>query len=141
MVITMDMNKIFFPKKEQCKPEWRVIDAQGQILGRVATQVAVALRGKDKAIYTRHTDTGDYVVVINAEKIVLTGGKEEKKEYKRHSGWIGGLKTTLAKDMKPTKRLEQAVKGMMPKTKLGRQMFKKLRVYEGSEHPHQAQCK
>jgi large subunit ribosomal protein L13 len=140
--LIMDMNKSFRLHKENSAPSWRVIDAEGQVLGRLATYVADALRGKDKAFYTPHTDSGDYIVIINAEKIVLTGNKLEGKIYDRYSGWMGGYKVTSAKDMlakKPEFLLEHAVKGMLPKNKLSDQIIKKLKVYAGSEHPHKAQ--
>lgn len=138
----MSMNKSFRLRKEDAVPAWRVIDAQGKVLGRLATHIADALRGKDKAFYTPHTDSGDYIVVINAEKIVLTGNKLEGKIYDRYSGWMGGYKVTSAKDMlakKPEFLIEHAVKGMLPKNKLSDQIIKKLKVYAGSEHPHKAQ--
>jgi large subunit ribosomal protein L13 len=138
----MDMNKAFFLKKEDRKPRWLLIDAAGQIVGRLATQIADKLRGKDKAIYTPHDDAGDYVVVINAEKIVFTGNKMEGKVYEKYTGWVGNKKFFTPKqlmDKDATRILEMAVKGMLPKTKLARQIFKKLRVYKGAEHPHQAQ--
>jgi large subunit ribosomal protein L13 len=137
----MDMNKAFFLRKEDRAPQWWIIDAEGQVLGRLATQIADVLRGKNKAIYTPHTDTGDYVVVINAEKIVLTGNKWEAKEYARYTGYIGGLKITTAEEMlakHPTDIIEFAVKGMLPKNTLSRQIIKKLKVYVGTEHPHMA---
>ena len=139
----MNMNRAFFLKKEQQAPKWRIFNAEGQILGRLATQLAVALRGKDKPEFTPNADAGDYVIVVNAEKIQLTGEKETKKEYKRHSGWIGGLKSKIARDVRaddPAQLIESAVKGMIPKNSLGRTMLKKLKVYEGSVHPHTAQC-
>ena len=139
-----DMNKSFSLKKEDRRPNWRLIDAQGQILGRMATKIADVLRGKDKPYYTPHTDCGDYVVVINADKIVLTGNKMENKEYVRYTGWMGGRKVTTAKELMekhPTKIVELAVKRMLPKNKLNRQIFKKLKVYTGSEHPHEAQLR
>lgn len=138
----MDFNKSFRLKKEDHKPEWRIVDAQGKILGRLATQIADALRGKDKPYYTPHTDGGDYVVVINADKIKLTGDKLQSKIYARYTGYIGGYKTTTAKEMlkkHPTRLVEHAVKGMLPKNKLNRQIYKKLKVYAGPEHPHDAQ--
>jgi len=137
-----DMNRAFYLKKEDRAPKWRLIDAEGQILGRLATKIADALRGKDKATYTPQTDVGDYVVVINAEKIALTGNKMEDKIYDWHTGWMGGYKTATVKEMlakHPTKIVELAVKRMLPKNKLNRQIFKKLKVYVGSEHPHKAQ--
>ena len=138
----MNMNKSFVLKKEERCPEWRVFDAEGKVLGRLATQVADALRGKDKPYYTPHTDSGDYVVIINADKIVLTGNKWEDKEYVRYSGWSSGKKVATAKELKekhPTHIVELAVKGMLPKNKLNREILKKLKVYVGAEHPHKAQ--
>lgn len=138
----MDMNKAFFLKKEDRKPQWHVIDAQGQVLGRLATRIADMLRGKDKAHYTPHTDGGDYVVIINAEKIVLTGKKWTDKTYETYSGWIGGLKVLTAAQMhakNPEKIIELAVKRMLPKNILNRQVIKKLKVYAGADHPHIAQ--
>ena len=142
MADNRDMNRAFYLKKEDRAPKWRLIDAEGQILGRLATKIADALRGKDKATYTPQTDGGDYVVVINAEKIALTGNKMEDKIYDWHTGWMGGYKTATVKEMlakHPTKIVELAVKRMLPKNKLNRQIFKKLKVYVGSEHPHKAQ--
>lgn len=138
----MDMNKAFYLHKEDRNPQWRLIDANGVILGRLATQVANALRGKDKPFYTPHDDAGDYVVVINADKVKLSGDKWEGKEYARYTGWIGGYKVTKAKDLllkHPTQLIELAVRGMLPKNKLNREVIKKLKVYAGPEHPHQAQ--
>ena len=138
----MDMNKAFFLRKEDRAPKWHVIDAKGKILGRLATQIADTLRGKDKACYTPHTDCGDYVVVVNADKVVLTGRKLNQKEYISYSGYLSGKKVTLAKDMlqkHPTKVLQLAVKRMLPKNRLSRQMIKKLKMYTGTEHPHKAQ--
>lgn len=140
----MDMNRIFFLRKEDRKPRWHQIDAEGKVLGRLATEIADLLRGKNNPLYTPHTDTGDYVVVINADKIVLTGNKWEDKEYIHHTMWLSGLKKTSAKDLlkkHPTRLVEYAVKGMLPKNKLNRQVIKKLKVYVGAEHPHQAQLK
>jgi len=137
-----DMNRSFVLKKEDHKPNWRLIDAEGQILGRLATKIADILRGKDRPTYTPHTDSGDYVVVINAEKIALTGNKMEDKIYDWYTGWMGGYKTATAKEMlvkHPTRIVELAVKRMLPKNKLNRKVFKKLKVYAGSEHPHKAQ--
>lgn len=136
------MNKSFVLKKEARSPQWRVVNAEGKVLGRLATQVADMLRGKDKPYYTPHTDCGDYVVVINADKIVLTGNKWEDKEYVRYSGWSSGKKVATAKEMKekhPTQIIELAVRGMLPKNKLNREVIKKLKVYLGAEHPHAAQ--
>ncbi len=138
----MNFNRSFVLKKEERNPQWRVVDAEGKLLGRLATQIADMLRGKDKPYYTPHTDSGDYVVVINADKVKLTGKKLEDKEYVRYSGWMGGKKVTTAKELlakKPTKIIELAVKGMMPKNKLSKQSIKKLKIYAGSEHPHKAQ--
>lgn len=140
----MNMNKSFVLKKEDRNPQWRLIDAEGKVLGRLATHIADALRGKDKPTYTPHTDSGDYVVVINADKVVLTGKKWEDKEYVRYSGWISGKKVATAQEMKekhPTAIIEMAVKGMLPKNKLSREVIKKLKVYTGTEHPHKAQIK
>lgn len=138
----MDFNKTFFLRKEDRDPQWRLIDAEDKILGRLATTIADALRGKDKALYTPHTDGGDYVVVVNAHKVRLTGKKLTDKIYDRYTGWMGGYKTTTAKDMlakHPTHLLMHAVKGMLPKNKLGREMLKKLKLYAGAKHPHKAQ--
>lgn len=122
--------------------KWYIIDAEGKPLGRVASEIAKILRGKNKPEFTPHVDAGDHVIVINAEKVVLTGKKLEQKIYRHHSGWPGGLKETKARHMmeaKPEKVMELAVKGMLPKNSLGRQMYRKLNVYKGSEHQHQAQ--
>ncbi len=138
----MDMNKAFFLKNEARKPRWKLIDAKGKTVGRLATLIADTLRGKDKAEYTPHTDTGDYVVVINVEHVVFTGDKWNDKIYDRYTGWMGGYKVVSAKDMRknhPERILEQAVKGMLPKNKLNRQIIKKLKLYAGAEHPHKAQ--
>lgn len=138
----MDMNKAFFLKKEEQQPQWWLIDAEGQVLGRLATRIADVLRGRHKAAYTPHSDAGDYIVVINAEKIVLTGNKLEDKIYDRYTGWMGGYKVTTAKEMLqkfPERIIEHAVKGMLPKNKLSDQMLKKLKVYAGTNHPHVAQ--
>ena len=122
--------------------KWWVVNAEGAILGRLASQVAAALRGKNNPLYTPHADLGDSVVVINAEKIVLTGRKMDQKNYYRHSGYIGGLKTITAKKLiekRPEDVIRFAVKGMLPKNSLGRRLFKKLKVYAGDQHPHEAQ--
>lgn len=122
--------------------KWWVVNAEGAILGRLASQVAAALRGKNNPLYTPHADLGDSVVVINAEKIVLTGRKMDQKNYYRHSGYIGGLKTITAKKLiekKPEDVIRFAVKGMLPKNSLGRRLYKKLKVYAGDQHPHEAQ--
>jgi large subunit ribosomal protein L13 len=126
----------------QIERKWHLIDAEGQTLGRLATEIARVLRGKTKPQYTPHIDTGDFVVVVNADKVVVTGRKAEQKVYYRHTGYPGGLKETsyeVMMERKPTEVLRKAVKGMMPKTRLGRQQFKKLKIYAGPEHPHEAQ--
>ena len=122
--------------------KWYLVDANGAVLGRLATQIAQRLRGKHNPHFTPHVDTGDWVVVINADKINLSGRKMEQKVYYRHSGYIGGLKEVAAKDLlekNPEALVRYAVKGMLPKNKLGRQLFKKLKVYAGATHPHEAQ--
>jgi large subunit ribosomal protein L13 len=119
------------------------VDADGMVLGRLASQVATVLRGKNKPIFTPHVDTGDHVIIINCDKIVLTGNKLDQKVYKRHSGYVGGMKETKYRrlmEKKPEFVVYEAVRGMMPKNSLGRNMMKKLRVYKGAEHNHQAQC-
>ncbi len=126
-----DMNKAFFLRKEDRDPKWHLFDADGKILGRLATEIADTLRGKNKPTYSPQTDGGDYVVVINAEKIKLTGNKWEGKEYVRYSGWMGGKKVTKAKDMlikHPEQIIQKAVKGMLPKNNLNREIIKKLKV-------------
>ncbi len=136
------MNKTPLPVADKIEKKWYVVDAAGQRLGRLATEIATVLRGKNKAIYTPHMDTGDFVIVINADKVVVTGNKPQQKLYRRHSGRPGGMKTeTFAQLQKriPERIIEKAVKGMLPKNTLGRQLFTKLKVYKGSEHPHQAQ--
>jgi large subunit ribosomal protein L13 len=134
--------KTYSPKAKDIEREWWVIDAADKTLGRVAAQVANLLMGKHKPIYAPHIDTGDYVVVINAAKVKLTGKKAEQKIYYRHSGYPGGLKSPSFKEVfgrKPALVVELAVKGMLPHNRLGRAMFEKLKVYPGNEHPHQAQ--
>lgn len=134
--------KTFMAKPAEIKRDWYVIDATGISLGRVATKAANVLRGKHKAIYTPNVDCGDYVIVINADKVKLTGNKLEQKMYYNHSGYTGGLRERTAKEMRenyPVEMVERAVKGMLPKGRLGRQMYKKLFVYEGADHKHQAQ--
>ena len=129
-------------KKEDLQKDWYVVDLEDKVLGRTATEIARVLRGKHKAIYTPSVDTGDFVIVLNADKVRLTGNKMKNKEYYRHSGYIGGLTTITADkmlDKAPEELIRRAVKGMLPKNKLGRQMFKKLKVYCGADHPHQAQ--
>lgn len=138
----MDMNKAFRLKTEARDPKWRVMDAKDQVLGRLATQLADILRGKDKPYYSPDVDTGDYVIVINAKKIKLTGNKWAGKVYDRYSGYIGGYKTKTAQEMRdkqPEEIIRLAVKRMLPKNKLNRQVFKKLKVYAGTQHPHKAQ--
>lgn len=137
----MDMNKAFFLRKEDREPKWHLIDAEGKVLGRLATEIADLLRGKGKATYTPHTASGDYVVVINAEKVKLTGNKIEDKIYQRVSGYIGGKKEFTAKHVlatHPTRILEHAVNGMLPKNKLGEQVKRNLKLYVGTEHPYGA---
>lgn len=134
--------KTFTVKMSDIKRKWYVIDASDLILGRLVSQVASILRGKNKPIFTPHLDTGDHVIIINADKIALTGEKWQDKKYYRHSGYIGGLRVTNAKKMQqknPRFIIEHAVKGMLPKNPLGRMMFRKLKVYAGDNHPHQAQ--
>lgn len=134
--------KSYMQKKETVNRKWYVIDADGQVLGRVAAKAAHILRGKHKATYTPHIDCGDYIIIINAEKVVLTGNKLEDKMYYNHSMYPGGLRVRSAKVMReqyPVEMVERAVKGMLPHNRLGRQMYKKLFVYAGSEHPHMAQ--
>jgi large subunit ribosomal protein L13 len=128
------------PKEVERK--WFVVDAQGRVLGRLASFVASRLRGKHKPIYTPHLDTGDHIVVINAAKVALTGKKMDEKIYHRHSGYMGGLKSRSAKELlqkRPADLVVHAVRGMLPKNRLGRKMLKKLKVYGGSDHPHEAQ--
>lgn len=134
--------KTFLPDPKERKLEWRLVDADGQVLGRLATHVATMLRGKHKPIYTPHLDLGDGVIVINAEKVRVTGRKADLKVVYRHSGFPGGLKSSRLGDLlrtKPEQVITDAVRGMLPQTPLGRQMIKKLRVYRGTEHPHKAQ--
>lgn len=134
--------KSYIAKPAEVERKWYVIDAEGQTLGRLATKVATVLRGKHKPTYTPHVDTGDHVIIINADKIVLTGKKLDQKKFRWHTGYLGGLKERSYRDMmqkQPEKVVMHAVKGMLPKNSLGRQMLKKLRVYAGSEHGHQAQ--
>lgn len=134
--------RTYSAKSSEVQRAWYVVDAEGKTLGRLATTIANTLRGKHKPMYTPHVDTGDFVVVINAEKIQVTGNKETQKVYYRHSNYPGGLKETTLKDMRrrfPVRIIENAVKGMMPTSNLGRQQYKKLRVYAGPSHPHEAQ--
>lgn len=134
--------KTFMAKAEEVSRKWYVVDADGKPLGRLASEVANVLRGKNKPTYTPHVDTGDHVIVINAEKVVLTGKKLDQKLYRHHSGFPGGLKEIKYRqimDKTPEKAIELAVKGMLPHNSLGRDMFRKLKVYKGAEHEHQAQ--
>ena len=134
--------KTYSPRAKDIKREWWLVDAADETLGRVSSQIAKLLMGKHKPIYAPHIDAGDYVVVINAAKVKVTGKKAEQKIYYRHSGYPGGLKSPTFKEIfgtHPTRVIEHAVRGMLPKNRLGRAMFKKLKVYPGSEHPHQAQ--
>ncbi len=134
--------KSFIAKKETVQHDWYVIDAAGKTLGRLAVQIASRLRGKHKPIYTPHVDTGDFIVVVNADKVRLTGNKLEDKKYYRYTGFPGGLREQNAADLlkkKPTSLLQFAVKGMLPKNSLGRAMYKKLKIYTGASHPHEAQ--
>lgn len=136
------MRTTYMAKPGEVERKWYIIDAEGKTLGRLATEAASIIRGKHKPQFTPHVDTGDFVVVINAEKIVLTGNKLQDKKYYRHSGYTGGLKVTTAQEMlntKPERVLEFAIHGMLPKNRLGNAMKTKLNVYAGSEHPHQAQ--
>jgi large subunit ribosomal protein L13 len=136
------MMKTYFPKLAEIDRRWHVVDASGLRLGRLATVVANTLRGKDKPTFTPYADTGDFVIVVNADKVVLTGRKEDQKIYYRHSGRPGGMKERTAREVRatqPERLIEAAVRGMLPKNSLGRQLFRKLKVYAGPEHPHQAQ--
>ncbi len=134
--------KTYMPKAGEVERNWYLIDAEGQVLGRLATEIASILRGKNKAEYTPHMDMGDFVVVVNADKVVLTGKKQEQKVYRRHTGYPGGLREVSYGRMMekhPERVLEKAVRGMLPKNSLGRAMFRKLKVYAGPDHKHQAQ--
>lgn len=134
--------KTYIPKPQDIQRDWFVVDAQDKILGRLATQIALRLRGKHKPEYTPHLDNGDFIVVVNAEKIQVTGKKMTDKIYRRHTGNMGGLKETPLRDMlakKPEDVIYLAVKGMLPKNRLGRALLKKLKVYAGPEHPHTSQ--
>ena len=136
------MMKTYSPKASEIERQWHIIDASDKILGRLATQIASLLMGKHKPTYTPFLDTGDHVIIVNAEKVRLTGAKEEQKLYRRHSGYPGGLVEQNARKIRethPERILEFAVKGMLPKTKLGKRMSRKLKVYAGDRHPHQAQ--
>jgi large subunit ribosomal protein L13 len=134
--------KTFVAKEHEIEKRWHLIDAEDKVLGRLASEIAVILRGKHKPIFTPHMDAGDYVVVVNADKVILTGNKLEKKIYYHHSGYVGGLKETTVKEMllrKPENLIKLAVKGMLPKNSLGRRQLTKLKIYAGQDHPHQAQ--
>lgn len=136
------MNKTPLPNKDTLEQKWYVVDAADQRLGRLATEIAMILRGKKKPTFTPHMDTGDFVIVVNAEKIVVTGKKPQQKLYHRHSGRPGGMKVETFEKLQvriPERIIEKAVKGMLPKNSLGRQLFTKLKVYVGADHPHQAQ--
>ncbi len=134
--------KSYMARPAQVERKWHIVDAEGRTLGRLASEIARVLRGKNKPQYTPHIDTGDFVVVVNAEKVVVTGRKAEQKVYRRHTGYPGGLRETsyeVMMERKPTEVLRKAVKGMMPRTRLGRKQFTKLKLYAGPEHPHEAQ--
>jgi len=134
--------KTFVAKEQDVAKKWYVVDAKDKVLGRLATQIAMRLRGKHKPIFTPHADTGDFVVVLNADKVALTGKKWDKKIYYHHTGYIGGLKQITAEKLlekKPEDLLRFAVKGMLPKNSLGRRQLKKLKIYVGTDHPHEAQ--
>ena len=138
----VNIMKTYSAKKEDIERQWVVIDAQDQVLGRLATRVATILRGKNKPIFTNHVDTGDFVIIINAEKVRLTGNKLDAKMYYRHSGYPGGIKGMTAREMlvrKPEQVIKIAVKGMLPKNRLASQVITKLKVYAGPDHPHKAQ--
>ncbi len=136
------ITKTFMAKENEVAKKWYLVDAEGLVLGRLASEISRRLRGKHKAIFTPHNDTGDFIVVVNAEKVRLTGRKMDQKVYYRYSGYIGGLKETVAKTLlakKPTELLMLAVRGMLPKNSLGRRQLKKLKIYAGGDHPHTAQ--
>lgn len=134
--------KSYMARPQEVERKWHLVDAEGRTLGRLASEIARILRGKNKPQYTPHVDTGDFVVVVNAEKVAVTGRKAEQKVYRRHTGYPGGLRENSYERMmerKPAEVLRKAVYGMMPKTRLARQQFRKLKIYTGPEHPHQAQ--
>jgi large subunit ribosomal protein L13 len=134
--------KSYWAKPDEIEKKWYVLDAKGKVLGRMATEIAMTLMGKKKPIYTPSIDTGDFVIVINADKFIVTGAKMDDKMYYRHSGYLGGLKERTLKEQlekKPEEVIRMAVKNMLPKTKMGRAMISKLKIYTGSEHPHAAQ--
>lgn len=137
-----DMFRTYSPKAGEIEREWFVVDASGQTLGRLSSNIARVLTGKHKPQYARHQDTGDFVIVVNAERAVVTGKKEDEKIYYRHSTYPGGLKSESVSELRgrrPAKLIENSVRGMLPKNRLGRRQLKKLKVYAGPEHPHQAQ--
>jgi large subunit ribosomal protein L13 len=134
--------KTYQAKKEELDYRWYLVDAEGKVLGRLATKLANLLRGKNKPTFTPHLDTGDFVIIVNAEKVSLTGKKMKDKIYYRHTGYPGGIKEMSAEKLlakKPTEMIRMAVKGMLPKNSLGRQMLRKLKIYAGAKHPHEAQ--
>lgn len=134
--------KTFSANAETVQREWFVVNAEGKTLGRLATEVAIRLKGKHKAVFTPHADTGDYIVIVNADKVHVTGNKASQKMYYRHTGYPGGLRSMSLQELRdyaPERIIEQAVKGMLPRSPLGRTMLKKLKVYAGAEHPHSAQ--
>ena len=136
------MSKTPLPTQDTLEQKWYVVDAADQRLGRLATEIAMILRGKKKPTYTHHMDTGDFVIVVNADKVIVTGKKSEQKLYRRHSGRPGGMKVETFNQLKariPERIIEKAVKGMLPKNALGRKLFTKLKVYTGADHPHQSQ--
>lgn len=138
----MTSQKTWMPTAADKQHGWYIVDAEGQTLGRLASRIAAVLRGKNKATFTPHMDMGDYVIVINASKIRVSGAKESQKQYYRHSGYPGGFRSTVFSDMlakHPERIIEEAVRGMLPHTNLGRDQMKKLKVFAGAEHPHQAQ--
>jgi len=140
--VTTKLHRTYYPKADEVTHEWYVIDASGQILGRLAAKVATLLMGKHKPAYTPGVDMGDFVIVINADRVRVTGRKLTDKKYYRHSGYPGGIKETALRDMlrtHPERVIELAVKGMLPKNRLGRKMLRRLKVYAGPEHPHEAQ--
>ncbi len=138
----MNVNKTYSPKPSEIERQWHVVDATDLPLGRLASELAQILRGKHKPIYSPHLDCGDFVIVVNADKVAVTSGKSKKKIYYRHSGYPGGIKAETfesLRDRRPEAIVERAVRGMLPKNRLGRKMLKKLKVYAGPDHPHQAQ--
>ena len=140
----MNMNRTYFLRKEDAQPRWRVVDARDKVVGRVASEIADVLTGKDRETYTPHTDSGDHVVVINADKASFTGHKMNQKEYVWHTGWMGGLKRRRADQMmnrNPEFIIKHAVKGMLPKNNRARHQLKKLHIYAGEKHPHEAQVR